>query len=513
MFEIKFSLSTQTKPNPMKSKLLHIPLLALLFSYLFTERSVGINLIAFHSAALAFIVYHKPDRQWSRHQILLFSSSVLLLLFSFLHYSTWAMVWSWIALGTTAVIFQSNEVRQIALSTLSAFISAFITPVQFISRITKRVFQGTPRRASAVLYVIPVLAIGVFSLLYAQANPDIDKAFRLVTGHFFESIAQFFSNFFSPFFWMTLLGVVIGSILLFGKFASAYRHTNQIENDDLKRKRNPYPGSVDVLKTYYKSAVYTVGSLIVVLTGFLFFEIRDVWINFEWNGGELKYFVHSGTYILIFSIIISAFVILVFFNNRLNFYPDNKLRRLSYVWLILNGVLAASVIVRTMHYIDNFALAYLRIGVIFFILACFAGLYSIYLKIKQRKSFNYLLHFNSISVLVVVLVISSVNWDRVITQYNFNHSKKAFVHLRYLSEMSDKTLPLLVRNADELEELKTTQEQLSHLDTRSSYYITKEDYQLRIEQRIERFNQKWESKSFWEWNLPEYLAYHELNRK
>jgi hypothetical protein len=494
----------------MKNKLLHIPLLALLFAYLFTHRELGLNLIFFQIIALGLVAFHKPERRWSTTQKILFCSSVLLIIFSFVHFSSWAMVWSWISLTTTGIAFQSNKIRQIGLSTLSVLLSGFSAPFIFLRKIGKRVFEGIPKRASAVMYVIPVIAVLVFSMLYAQANPDVDGAFRFLTGHFMESLQRFTANLFRPFFWMTILGVILGSVLFFGRFIRGYDSTNLIENEFLRRRKSSEPGSVEVLKTYYKSALYTIGSLVVVLSVFLFFEVRDVWINFEWAGGELKYFVHNGTYVLIFSIVISALLVIVFFNNRLNFYPDSKLRKLSYVWLGLNAVLAISVIVRTVHYIDNFALAYLRIGVIFFIAACIAGLYSVYAKIRFKKTLNYLFRFNSLVVLVVVVSIAAVNWDRVITQYNFDHRKSAFVHLRYLSEMSDKTLPLLVQNAQNTTELKQTQQELSHLDTRSSYYITSAEYSERIEERVAMFVDEWEKKDFWEWNLPEYLAYKKL---
>jgi hypothetical protein len=113
-------------------------------------------------------------------------------------------------------------------------------------------------------------------------------------------------------------------------------------------------------------------------------------------------------------------------------------------------------------------------------------------------------------MVVIVVSIAAVNWDQVITKYNFNHGDRSFVHLRYLSEMSDKTLPLLIRDSELLEEIKTTQQELSHLDTRSTYYITSEEYQERIISRVENFKAKWESKGFWEWNLPEYIAYQKL---
>ena len=495
----------------MKSKLLHIPVLALLFAYLFTNRSLGLNLVFFQFTAIGLIVYHKPEKKWTNYQKLMVSSSVLLIIFSFIHHSLWASAWSWVSLFTSAIVMQSNAVRQIALASLSAVFSVFTAPFSYLKKVSKVAFNGVPRRPSAILFVMPFLAIGLFGLLYAQANPDMDRAFKLITGQFRISIDQLFNNFFSPFFWMTVLGIIIGAVLLYGKFISAYHSTNAIEGENIRTKNEQKPDSAIIVRTFYKSALYTIGSLIVVLTAFLFLEIRDVWINFQWNGGELKYFVHQGTYVLIASILISASVVLAFFNNQLNFYPDSKLRRLSYVWLGLNGILALSVVIRTVHYIDNFGLAYLRIGVVFFIAACLFGLYSVYMKIKLKKSFLYLLRVNSISVVVLVVSIAAINWDRTITTYNFKHSESAFIHLRYLSEMSDKTLPLLVRNTEELERLKRTQDQLSHLDTRSAYYITTEDYQAVIADRVSVFKSKWEEKDFWEWNLPEYLAYQKLS--
>ena len=122
----------------------------------------------------------------------------------------------------------------------------------------------------------------------------------------------------------------------------------------------------DQLKQCLDDVLLSTLSLLLLL----FFEIRDVWLGFTWDGGMLKDFVHQGIWILIISILISMMIALYFFRDNLNFFSKAETFKLMmYVWVGLNVILAISVFVRTFIYIEYFALAYKRIGLLFFLLA------------------------------------------------------------------------------------------------------------------------------------------------
>lgn len=237
-------------------------------------------------------------------------------------------------------------------------------------------------------------------------------------------------------------------------------------------------------------------------------DINWVWFNFEWEGQYLKQFVHEGTYLLILSILISGVLVLYYFRRNLNFYRNNNLLKyLSYIWLAQNGVLAVSVAIRNFWYINYFALAYKRIGVIIFLVLTIYGLYTVYRKVRERKSAFYLFKTNAYALLVVLIISSLMNWDSTIAKYNFKNSNTSFLHLDYLATLSDKSLPYLDKTLPELKQIEAVQNEKFPFEQK---FMTSEEYFSIIQNRKRRFIDKWEAKSILSWNLPEYSAYKKL---
>ena len=74
-------------------------------------------------------------------------------------------------------------------------------------------------------------------------------------------------------------------------------------------------------------------------------------------------------------ILISIIISLYLFRGNQNFYKKSVLlKKLALAWLAQNVILAFSVGIRNVHYIEHYALAHKRIGVFFFLLATIIGL-------------------------------------------------------------------------------------------------------------------------------------------
>ena len=208
------------------------------------------------------------------------------------------------------------------------------------------------------------------------------------------------------------------------------------------------------LKNEYKAGIFLLIVLNILILILNLIDINWVWFNFKWEGQFLKQFVHEGTYLLILSILISIGLVLFFFRENLNFYSKNRtLKYLSYVWIIQNGILTISVAIRNFYYINYFSLAYKRIGVLLFLILTLYGLYTVFNKVKNKKSNFYLFQYNFSALFILLIVSSIVNWDKVIANYNFKHANKSFLELNYLADFSDKTLPYLDKPLHELEEI------------------------------------------------------------
>ena len=262
------------------------------------------------------------------------------------------------------------------------------------------------------------------------------------------------------------------------------------------------------LKNEYKAGVFLLVVLNILLLIVNLIDINFVWFNFKWEGQFLKQFVHEGTYLLILSILISIGLVVFFFRENLNFYSKNKtLKYLSYAWLIQNGVLTISVAIRNFYYINYFSLAYKRIGVLLFLILTLYGLYTVFNKVKNKKTSFYLFQTNFAALFILLILSSIINWDKVIAKYNFKHANSSFLELNYLVDFSDKTLPYLDKSLLEIQQIHKIQtEKFPYYKN----YMTPEEYHSIIQNRKKKFIKDWEQKSFLSWNLAEYLAYEKI---
>ena len=100
-----------------------------------------------------------------------------------------------------------------------------------------------------------------------------------------------------------------------------------------------------------------------------------------------------------------------------------------------------------------------------------------------------------------------VNWDVMITRYNFAHADEAYVHLKFLAKMSDASLPDLQHSQSYLEEVTQNQEEAYGRD---SYALSPEDFVKRMNTRTETFLDNYERRDWLEWNYADWRAYGKL---
>jgi hypothetical protein len=292
------------------------------------------------------------------------------------------------------------------------------------------------------------------------------------------------------------------------------------EDDKLRVKNGP-ASSMMRLKNEYRAGIFLFGALNVLLLLMNIMDIDKVWINFEFNGQYLKQFVHYGTIVLIIAILLSIVLVLSFFRGNLNFYKKNIwLKRLCYIWLGQNALLAISAGVRNYYYIQHYSLAYKRIAIVFFLILVLYGLFSVYIKIRDTRSNFYLLRKNAVAWLFILTVSAGFNWDRIIARYNFSRHDGAFVHLNYLASLSDSALPYLDQPTDKVISIDKKQGRwMNAFSSSSSYrryrtlYMTPEKYSMLIAFRKASFRKRWSQKSFLEWNYAEWKANQELQTK
>lgn len=178
---------------------------------------------------------------------------------------------------------------------------------------------------------------------------------------------------------------------------------------------------------------------------------------------------------------------------------------MAYIWMGFNALLVVSVAVRTFYYIEFFGLAYKRIGVLFFLLACLVGLCTLVYKVYKVRSTYFVVRINSVVAYCILLAICTINWDSVIAKHNFNHYKTAFIHLPFMSELSDKALPYLQLTEEQVADIE--RKQVEQIPFAKRGYFEDVDYQNKIAQRIKSFRKEQKGKHWLESVWAEDKAY------
>jgi hypothetical protein len=323
-------------------------------------------------------------------------------------------------------------------------------------------------RVSAV--AIPIVGAIIFIVLYASANPLFSTAFNWVS---FDWLSFTF-----------LLGLLFAGLCFYHPLKRMNNWQEKQGNAIIRNRKALSDSHPLALKFELRTAV----TLLILLNALLFM----------FNGADLQHaiseisddpgfshaaFVHQGVYTLIVSIVLAISILLYYFRGNMNFYRKHVvLKRLAYLWIAQNLLLAASITFKNFLYIQEFSLTYKRIGVFVYIILVVAGLLTTYVKVREKKTTWYLLNVNSWVAILLLLVSSFVPWDTWITQYNL--SKNNSPDLRYLIHLSDANITQL-------------------LPFQENVYLD-EPTQIALKEKITTFKEEQATQSWLSWNYQDF---------
>jgi hypothetical protein len=485
-----------------------------LYTILFYQQTTGINLLIFELVYLIFAYRSTPGLLKNTLSLVITFGTLLTAIFTVIVNSSFVIMYNFISMFLlSGILILPNAVSIISAGGL-AFYNMMMAQTSGFRQLLNHKSNLNPVRKTIryiKIIVIPIGIILIFIGIYRIANP----VFNEYAGTVFTKIGNYISLITEQIdFWLVttiIFGYVVSNILVMqNPMAEVLAYDRR--NDQLIRIRHSFGNRshfrVTALKNEYRSAIFLFSILNLLILFVNIIDINWVWFNFQWTGQYLKQFVHEGTWMLIISILISMALVLFYFRGNLNFLSKNRtLRYLCYAWLIQNCILVISVGIRNLYYIEHFALAYKRIGVLIFLALAMFGLLSILYKIMKTKSAFYTLRINGLAFYILLLFMSFFNWDSIIARYNLAHYKTAFVHLDFLADLSSTALPEMVKTPQEWEEIQKQQASLFHFDYD---YMSAPVFQKIIEDRKAAFKSSWEAKSFLSWNYAEYKAYHSM---
>ncbi len=391
---------------------------SLIFTLLFYNESVGVNLAIFGLVLTGIICFFFPDRFTSRSHLLLVIASVL----SCLAFAWYGDFVSFLALALS-IIFLQFKTQETNLKILQAFPLVFINGIASLGRILlfsqwlpKREIKNDFAKKMIAYFIIPTVFVGLFFIVYAFGSDHFSSLFTDYTLdlNIFEVVLIALLGFYISFtFWNYWIPEVF------------YKKNSLLDNDfnDESAIRNQRTFSFLDIDFERRSGEITLILLNVLLLVFIvtynyeqFFEVVEK--------SKLSAATHERVNSVIFSIVMAVGVMLFYFKGGFNFDEKAKnLKLLSKIWILLNGILIISTIIKNSEYVSFFGLTYKRLGVYAFLILAIIGLVFTFLKITRQKTNAYLFNQMVWYFYGTILLCSYVNWGNWITNYNISVNK------------------------------------------------------------------------------------------
>lgn len=488
--------------------LITVALGAALFDLLFWQRGIGLNVLLFNLAIAAFLVQRYTWKALSSPAGWALVGSVFAGSMVLVYDSVIATFASIVALIIAAAFAHEPRIRSMFYAVMQGAATFLVTPVSAITGVDRLApSHGAPRRGLRwiKLGVLPVMLLLLFTQLYRAGNPKFDALTAGFMDGFLNLIADFFAEFFTAHTLFILFGALISGALVLrmipDKVAALEEGlTDVLVRTRLKRPTWAMPLALDPLERERRMGMILLVAVNALLAVVNVIDIDWVWIGFEVpQDFSLKQFVHEGTWMLVISILLSMVILMYLFRGNQNFYWRSKtLKALAIAWVVQNFILGVSVFLRNYHYISFHGLAYKRIGVIVFLALVLVGLVTLFIKIKQRRSFFYLARVNGWAVFTTMLILTAVDWDSTIVRYNLAHWNQGEIDVDNYLDMSDKVLPLLYADLD-----KVSAQMAQHRQNTVRWVETldPQTFKRRLDVRRDRFLAWYDVAHWQEWSL------------
>jgi hypothetical protein len=281
------------------------------------------------------------------------------------------------------------------------------------ARMAEAVFgkaSGTASRVVAgALLAIPALVLAlVFGSLLASGN----AVFGTWTGNFFNWLWNAFVNLFD--FWRVVMWAFVAFIALPllrpGQFGSYWWRWIP----SLPRWPELIPNN---------GAIFSSALVLVVLN--LMFGVANIAdAMFLWSGAplpageEYKAYVHEGFDTLIFTVILTALVLTVMFQQSLGVARSAMLKVLALLWVAQNVFLIASCALRVHGYVVESQLTVLRLSCLIFLALVAAGFAVLTAKILHECSIAWLIGRCCIAVFVTFYITQFLDLAGYAENYN-----------------------------------------------------------------------------------------------
>jgi len=312
-----------------------------------------------------------------------------------------------------------------------------------------------------MLLLFPLFVVFVFFVLYRDSNPLFLKITEDINLDWLS--ARLVKTFLSAL--LMMYAFFIQNII-----KPINNLDEKLKDDIAKIDEEQHKKSFFTKFLSLESEIFT-GTALFVLLNLLILFLNGIDFHYLWRENPLpqglvfSQYLHNGTFSLILSIVLAVFIIMFFFRGLLNFSEKGKwIKILGYIWIIQNGIMIISAMLRNKMYIAEYSMTHKRIGVYVFLTLAVIGLIVTFSKIALKKNTWYLIRKNTWAFYFVLIVSTAFDWDMIITNYNIDNANVNFIvdlDKNYLDRLSHS-------NTSVLANIKSQEEQ----DLSSIYFNT-----------------------------------------
>ena len=390
---------------------------SVVFTLLFYNESIGLNLSIFGFFILALIYYFFRNR-FDHYSYFILTITAALSCIAFAWYGDFV---SFVAVFLSIILlqFKVNKPKlKIILAMPIVFINSFASIVRiFLFRdwLPARKTENFLIKKMVAYFLIPSIFIFLFCIVYSFGSDSFADLFFMYTldinlpQAIFVVLLGFYFSFSFWNFWVPEIFVDNNSKL-----------NNDFNDNSLNESVSTFSLLDLDINFERKSGEITLFLLNLLLVVFIGMYNYEQFFQ-ETITTTLSAATHERVNAVVFSIIMAVGVVLFYFKGSFNFDAKaEKLKVLTKIWILLNGILIISTCVKNAEYILNFGLTYKRLGVFAFLVLAIIGLYFTFMKIQNKKTNAYLFNQMFWCFYGTILLCSFVNWGGIITSYNIS---------------------------------------------------------------------------------------------
>lgn len=346
------------------------------------------------------------------------------------------LLWSALALLVLRPVFRSpTDARDLALKLGFFTFTMPVLPLRDLGllRLARKRHGGACLRLAPL--ILPAAAVLLFGLLFIWANPVIeDFAASLSTGGSLFDVLTPERLLLWAFTSMIVWSLLRASAIYLPKGASY-----EAERIDGR-----------IVRLFSVQSVLTA----LVLCNAIFAVQNGLDITYLWAGETLPngmthaQYAHRGAYPLILTALLAGAFVLVALRRGAATEHDRRIRALIHLWLAQNVFLVASAMLRTLNYIEDYSLTWLRLSALIWMGLVACGLILIVARILAGKPGRWLINANALAAVGILYVLAFVNLSGIIADYNVRHARDVggrgqFLDMSYLAELGPAALPAL----------------------------------------------------------------------